>query len=156
MDQTMDPCTDFFQYACGTWNKLHVIPEDKSSISTFEVMADQLQVVLKGLLEDPINLRDNDATRKVKLFYNSCTNLSDIRRIGDKPIRQIIAQLGGWPVLSNNWTAPSFSIETLLGYIRSTYNEAYIIEQWVGPDDKNSSANILQVTYIVFYKDCCL
>lgn len=37
MDRTADPCTNFFQYACGTWNKKHVIPEDRSSISTFEV-----------------------------------------------------------------------------------------------------------------------
>lgn len=37
MDRTHDPCKDFFQYACGTWNKKHVIPEDRSSISTFEV-----------------------------------------------------------------------------------------------------------------------
>lgn len=37
MDSTADPCEDFFQYACGTWNKKHVIPEDRSSISTFEV-----------------------------------------------------------------------------------------------------------------------
>ena len=48
MDKTADPCTDFFQYACGDWNKKHVIPEDRTSISTFEVMADQLQVILKG------------------------------------------------------------------------------------------------------------
>ena len=48
MDRTADPCHDFFQYACGSWNRKHVIPEDRSSISTFEVMADQLQVVLKG------------------------------------------------------------------------------------------------------------
>lgn len=48
MDLTANPCHDFFQYACGTWNKKHVIPEDRSSISTFEVMADQLQVILKG------------------------------------------------------------------------------------------------------------
>lgn len=50
MDRTVDPCVDFFQYACGTWNKMHVIPEDRSSISTFEVMSDQLQVILKGNL----------------------------------------------------------------------------------------------------------
>ena len=48
MDKTADPCTDFFQYACGAWNRKHVIPEDRSSISTFEVLADQLQIILKG------------------------------------------------------------------------------------------------------------
>ncbi|GIY32416.1 neprilysin-1 [Caerostris extrusa] len=48
MDQSSDPCDNFFQYACGTWNKLHMIPQDRSSISTFEVMADDLQVILKG------------------------------------------------------------------------------------------------------------
>lgn len=75
MDHTADPCVDFFQYACGTWNKKHVIPEDRSSISTFEVMADQLQVILKGVLEEPINLEDNEATRKAKTFYNTCMDI---------------------------------------------------------------------------------
>lgn len=37
MDTTANPCENFFQYACGTWNKIHIIPEDRSSISTFEV-----------------------------------------------------------------------------------------------------------------------
>ena len=41
-------CEDFFQFACGTWVKKHVIPEDRSSLSTFEVMADDLQIILKG------------------------------------------------------------------------------------------------------------
>jgi neprilysin len=43
MDSTADPCEDFFQYACGTWNKKHVIPEDRSSISTFEVSRDDYE-----------------------------------------------------------------------------------------------------------------
>lgn len=75
MDHTADPCQDFFQFACGTWNKKHVIPEDRSSISTFEVLADQLQVILKGVLEEPINQYDNSATIKAKLFYNTCMDV---------------------------------------------------------------------------------
>ncbi|KAJ8920319.1 hypothetical protein NQ315_011981 [Exocentrus adspersus] len=129
MDQTADPCVDFFQYACGTWNKKHVIPEDRSSISTFEVMADQLQVILKGILEEPINLEDNEATRKAKTFYNTCMDLP----------------WGGWPVTQPEWSAPDFSTEVLLGKIRGIYNEGYLIEPWVGPDDKNSSVNIIQM-----------
>lgn len=48
MDPTANPCEDFYQFACGTWDKRHLIPEDKSSINTFEVLADRLQVILKG------------------------------------------------------------------------------------------------------------
>lgn len=44
MDLTADPCEDFFQFACGTWNKVHPIPEDHSSISTFEVSGTSLGI----------------------------------------------------------------------------------------------------------------
>lgn len=77
MDVTVDPCEDFFSFACGNWNKKHLIPEDRSSISTFEVLSDQIQVILKGLLEEPINNLDSEATRKAKHFYISCMNLSE-------------------------------------------------------------------------------
>ncbi|XP_019868485.2 neprilysin-1-like [Aethina tumida] len=146
MDHTADPCVDFFQYACGTWNKKHPIPEDRSSISTFEVMADQLQLILKGVLEEPINLEDNDATRKAKTFYNTCMDIFQIRKIGDGPLREVLDKLGGWPVTRGpDWTPPAFSIETLMGRIRGIYNEGVLVETWVGPDDKNSSVNIIQM-----------
>ena len=48
MDLSADPCDNFFQFACGNWNKQHMIPDDRSSISTFEVLSDQIQVILKG------------------------------------------------------------------------------------------------------------
>ena len=70
MDRTADPCHDFFQYACGSWNRKHVIPEDRSSISTFEVMADQLQVVLKGLFPFPIGIgKDGSKNIPTKSIY---------------------------------------------------------------------------------------
>ncbi|XP_050304962.1 neprilysin-1-like [Anthonomus grandis grandis] len=145
MDHTADPCIDFFQYACGTWNRKHFIPEDRSSISTFEVMADQLQLILKDVLEEPITLEDSDATRKAKTFYNTCMDIPQIRKIGDKPLREVLESLGGWPVTKPDWRVPNISIEALIGQIRGVYNEGFLVEQWVGPDDKNSSVNIIQM-----------
>ncbi|XP_012253044.2 neprilysin-1 [Athalia rosae] len=146
MDQTAAPCVDFFQYACGAWNRLHVIPEDRSSISTFEVLADQLQVILKRVLEEPPNERDNAATLKAKMFYKSCVDIPRIREIGDVPLRTTLRGLGGWPAVEGAaWLPPSYPVEVLLGRLRGEYNEGVLLEQWVGPDDKNSSANILQL-----------
>lgn len=68
-----------------------------------------------------------------------------IRKIGDAPLRQVLEDLGGWPVTNPNWVPPNFSIEVLLGRVRGIYNEGVLVEQWVGPDDKNSSVNIIQV-----------
>ncbi|XP_017776001.1 PREDICTED: neprilysin-2-like [Nicrophorus vespilloides] len=145
MDHSADPCVDFFQYACGTWNKQHIIPEDRSSISTFEVMADQLQIILRGVLEEEINELDNEATIKAKTFYGTCMDTMQIRMVGDTPLRAVLDSLGGWPVAVEGWTPPDFSIEQLLGLIRGTYNEGILVEQWVGPDDQNSSVNIIQL-----------
>ncbi|XP_012341467.1 neprilysin-1-like isoform X2 [Apis florea] len=146
MDRTAAPCVNFFQYACGTWNRRHVIPEDRSSISTFEVLANQLQVILKRILEEPPNNEDNNATLKAKMFYNSCMDIPRIREIGDVPLRKTLEFLGGWPVVVGpSWKPPPYSVEVLLGRLRGQYNEGVLLEQWVGPDDKNSSANILQL-----------
>jgi len=70
---------------------------------------------------------------------------AQIRKLGDAPLRTVLESLGGWPVTQPDWKPPDFSVETLLGRLRGEYNEGILIDQWVGPDDKNSSVNILQV-----------
>ncbi|XP_061393727.1 neprilysin-1 [Musca vetustissima] len=145
MDTSANPCENFFQYACGTWNKIHIIPEDRSSISTFEVLADQQQVILKGVLEEPINALDNQATIKAKMFYNSCIDIPQIRKVGTERLKNVLKSLGGWPVIEPNWSPPNISIEELIGTLRGAYGEPVLIELYVGADDKNSSIHILQI-----------
>ena len=48
MNDDVDPCEDFYEFACGTWIKKHVIPEDRSSLSQFGVLRDDVEVTEKS------------------------------------------------------------------------------------------------------------
>ncbi|KAG8284120.1 Membrane metallo-endopeptidase-like 1 [Homalodisca vitripennis] len=91
-------------------------------------------------------LGSKNGSYKVHKRKNSnVSQLEQIRKFSDDPLRSVLTELGGWPVTQPNWQEPNVSIEVLLGRLRGDYNEGVLIEQWVGPDDKNSSVNILQV-----------
>jgi len=48
MNQNVDPCDNFFEYSCGSWNKVNVIPDDRASYNTFAKLRDDLHVALRG------------------------------------------------------------------------------------------------------------
>jgi putative endopeptidase len=89
MDKTADPCSDFFQYACGNWVKANPIPPDQSRWGRFSELAERNRAVLRDILEEaakPTAQRDAIA-KQIGDYYAACMDEKAIEAKGLKPLQ---------------------------------------------------------------------
>ena len=88
MDKSADPCTDFYKYACGNWNKLNPIPADQARWDVYSKLADENQRYLWGILNQAAQPAATRTANEQKIgdFFYACMNEPAIEAAGIKPL----------------------------------------------------------------------
>uniref|UniRef100_A0A4W4FQI4 Neprilysin n=1 Tax=Electrophorus electricus TaxID=8005 RepID=A0A4W4FQI4_ELEEL len=148
MDPTVDPCENFYQYACGGWLKKNIIPETSSRYSTFDILRDELEVVLKGVLEreDSESALSSSSLAKAKTLYKSCTNESGIEQRGGEPLLHMLPDVFDWPIATDDWdtkNGTNWTAEDAIAKLNEKYGKQVLISFFIGTDDRDSNSHII-------------
>ncbi|XP_030392405.1 kell blood group glycoprotein isoform X3 [Gopherus evgoodei] len=144
---TIDPCEDFYGYACGNWEANHLRTGTMESSNVFDVLLEENQLILKRLLEVPQLRVGSSAKEKAIRFYHSCMDTQQIEAEGAQPLKELINQIGGW-----NFTGPEKQTDfnQTLQILMGKYNTFPFFRAYVGPNSSDPSTNIIQIDHPEF------
>jgi putative endopeptidase len=88
VDKTLDPCSDFFQYACGKWIKANPIPADQAGSGTGNKLFIWNVAAVRSTLEDAANAsKRTPVEQQAGDYYTSCMDDATINKRGIEPLK---------------------------------------------------------------------
>lgn len=78
INRKIDPCRDFYEFACGSFAEDTYTPDETSSVDTTSLMNDKLAEYLLTLLIKPPIDEDLNNYKLAKNFYNSCMQIGKL------------------------------------------------------------------------------
>jgi predicted metalloendopeptidase len=91
LDRKIDPCTDFYQFACGGWVAKNPLPADRRSFGRFQEVQERNFILLRRILETPGG--DGDR-KKAADYYAACMDEPRIEANGLAAIGAELATIG--------------------------------------------------------------
>ncbi|XP_047519759.1 neprilysin-4-like [Pieris napi] len=148
LNRDVEPCTDFYEFACGGWIKKNPVPEWATSWDQLAKLREQLTSDLREVLEAGDREDLPKSVLKAKALYRTCIDTDKMEAEGIKPIQALLTSLG-LPPRPPSTVSTNFTWEDVSAKVRRRLGLNVLISVQVAEDVRNTSRNrvvIEQVT----------
>jgi len=96
LNRNVDPCANFYQYACGGWMTANPLPGDASRWGRFDALQDRNRVLLREVLEAAATDRPGRSAidQKIGDFYAACMDEKNLDARGLEAIQRDLKVVG--------------------------------------------------------------
>ncbi|HHU42182.1 MAG TPA: M13 family metallopeptidase [Fermentimonas caenicola] len=138
MDTTVSPGESFYQYATGGWQKANPIPDEYARYGSFDKLREENQHQIQALIQELSGQDYENGTnaQKVGDLYSIGMDSVKLNSDGAEPIRPLLQKIAD--VVSKE---DIIRVSAQLSKVVSNPFFGFS----VGPDDKNSSMNIVHI-----------
>ncbi|CAB3373465.1 Hypothetical predicted protein [Cloeon dipterum] len=81
IDTSVDPCDDFYQFACGGWIEKHPVPDGASHVDQFQLLKDQSINQIREILEADNSHLTMVPLMQARSLYRRCMDEGNARRM---------------------------------------------------------------------------
>ena len=72
LNESVDPCHDFYAFACGGWEASHTLPDDKMWYNHFNILDDNVSHAMRISLSKNWSTSDSNAVTYASDLYKAC------------------------------------------------------------------------------------
>lgn len=123
MDTTVNPCDNFYNFACGNFIKKSNLLDEYDYKSVLSYIKGNVNEQLRTIVSAAINRNDSKPYQLVKKYYSQCMNLD----FGIDSFWKLVDSFGGWPIFKgDNWDAHEFDFAKIISEIQKYQFDNYL------------------------------
>lgn len=146
IDQSVNPCDNFYNFACGGLIKRTLLSDEMMTVNQYAKVYHEMVQKLQAMINEDGKENEIRPFKMARRFFKSCMNRTRIEEEGIKPLIALKESLGGWPCVDDdNWDASWDWIRMARKARILGLGTNSLLSLWVGFDARNISVRQLTV-----------